>query len=49
MVFLFKHLFDCFVEKDCDLVEINPVVLTREGSILAADSKIVIDDNALFR
>ena len=49
MVFLFKHLFDCFLEKDCELIEINPVVLTRDGSILAADSKIVIDDNALFR
>jgi succinyl-CoA synthetase beta subunit len=49
MVFLFKHLYDCFYEKDCELIEINPVALTREGSILAADSKIVIDDNALFR
>lgn len=49
MVFLFKHLYDCFLEKDCELIEINPVALTREGSILAADSKIVIDDNAMFR
>ena len=44
-----KHLYDCFMEKDCDLIEINPLVLTSEGSVIAADSKIVIDDNAVFR
>ena len=46
---MFKHLFDCFIEKDCDLIEINPLVVTSDGQILAADSKITIDDNALFR
>jgi succinyl-CoA synthetase beta subunit len=35
--------------RDCDMVEINPLVLTKEGEILAADSKITIDSNALFR
>ena len=49
IVFLFKHLYDCFVERDCDLIEVNPLVLTKGGQILAADSKIVIDDNAVFR
>ena len=49
IVFLFKHLYDCFVERDCDLIEINPLVLTKGGQILAADGKIVIDDNAVFR
>ena len=38
-----------FVEKDCSLVEINPLVVTREGSLLALDAKISIDDDALFR
>jgi succinyl-CoA synthetase beta subunit len=46
---LFKHIFDCFVEKDCDLIEINPLVVTKDGAIIAADSKITIDDNAVFR
>ncbi len=46
---MFKHIFDCFVEKDCDLIEINPLVVTSDGSVLAADSKITIDDNAVFR
>lgn len=49
VVFLFKHIFDCFVEKDCDMIEINPLVLTKGGQVLAADSKITIDDNAVFR
>lgn len=49
VVFLMKHLYDCFMEKDCDLIEINPLVLTTDGSVIAADSKIVIDDNAVFR
>lgn len=48
-MFLFKHIFDCFVERDCDLIEINPLVLTTNGHVLAADSKITIDDNAIFR
>ncbi len=48
-MFLFKHLYDCLKDKDCDLIEINPLALTKEGTLVAADSKIVIDDNALFR
>ena len=28
IVFLLKHLYDCFIEKDCDMIEINPLVLT---------------------
>jgi len=37
------------MEKDCDLIEINPLALLKDGSIVAADSKITIDDNATFR
>jgi len=49
VVFLFKHLYDCFIERDADLIEINPLALLHDGNIVAADSKITIDDNALFR
>lgn len=49
VVFLFKELYDCFMEKDCDLIEINPLVLTKDKRVIAADSKITIDDNAKFR
>lgn len=44
-----KHIYDCFMERDCDLIEINPLVLTGDGTVMAADSKITIDDNAVFR
>ena len=44
-----KSVYDCFMERDCDMIEINPLVLTTQGKILAADSKITIDDNASFR
>jgi succinyl-CoA synthetase beta subunit len=38
-----------FYEKDCSLVEINPLVLTPDGEVLALDAKVLLDDNALFR
>jgi succinyl-CoA synthetase beta subunit len=42
-------LYDCFIEKDADLIEINPLALLKDGTIVAADSKVTIDDNAVFR
>lgn len=39
----------CFVEKDCSLVEINPLVITETDKLMALDAKINFDDNALFR
>ncbi|TFH36809.1 MAG: ADP-forming succinate--CoA ligase subunit beta, partial [Dehalococcoidia bacterium] len=44
-----RSLYRLFVEKDCSLVEINPLVITDTGELLALDAKITIDDNALFR
>ena len=46
---MFKKLYECFWAKDCDMIEINPLVVTKEGIVMAADSKVIIDDNALFR
>ena len=42
-------LYRAYVDADCSLVEINPLVATADGQILALDAKIDIDDNALFR
>ncbi|MXZ48981.1 MAG: ADP-forming succinate--CoA ligase subunit beta [Candidatus Dadabacteria bacterium] len=42
-------LYRVFIEKDCSLAEINPLVLTSDGNIVALDAKINFDDNALFR
>jgi len=44
-----KGLYKLFVEKDCSLVEINPLVLTCEGQLMAIDVKMDFDPNALFR
>jgi succinyl-CoA synthetase beta subunit len=38
-----------FVDKDCSLVEVNPLVLTADDQLLALDAKMSFDDNALFR
>ncbi len=38
-----------FIDKDCSLAEINPLVLTKDGRLIALDAKMNIDDNALFR
>ncbi len=42
-------LYRLFVEKDLALLELNPLVKTSEGTLLALDAKIDVDDNALFR
>ncbi|OGL44759.1 MAG: succinate--CoA ligase subunit beta [Candidatus Schekmanbacteria bacterium RBG_13_48_7] len=46
---LFMNLYKVFTENDCSLVEINPLVETKNGDILALDGKINFDDNALYR
>ena len=43
------NLYKAFVGADCSLVEINPLVKTADGQVLALDAKISFDDNALFR
>ncbi len=44
-----KGLYDCMVEKDASLVEINPLVVTGSGELLALDAKMNFDGNGLFR
>ncbi len=44
-----KALCKLFVSLDCSLVEINPLVVTKAGELIALDAKISFDDNALFR
>ena len=44
-----KALYKAFLECDCTMVEINPVALVNGGEIVALDSKMEIDDNALYR
>jgi succinyl-CoA synthetase beta subunit len=49
LVWLMKSLYDCFMEKDCDMVEINPLITTKDGKVMCADSKVTVDENAAFR
>jgi len=48
-VSLLMSLYKAFVETDCSLLEINPLVLTGDGNLLCLDAKLNFDDNALFR
>src|SRR5439155_225156 len=43
---LIRSLFTLYLAKDCSLAEINPLVLTRDGRVLALDAKLNFDDNA---
>ncbi len=44
-----RKLYEAFVSLDCDLVEVNPLILTGDGEIVALDSKVTLDSNAFFR
>lgn len=46
---ILEQLFRLYVSIDANLVEINPLALVSDGSVIALDAKIVVDDNALFR
>jgi succinyl-CoA synthetase beta subunit len=48
-VTMLKNLYRLFVDYDCSLVEINPLVITNEEMVIALDAKVNFDDNALFR
>ncbi|HLR43087.1 MAG TPA: ADP-forming succinate--CoA ligase subunit beta [Pseudogracilibacillus sp.] len=46
---LMLNLYKVFIEKDCMTVEVNPLVTTKEGEVLALDAKVNFDGNALYR
>ena len=46
---LIKSIFKIFIEKDANLIEINPLVLTKNQDLICLDAKINFDDNALYR
>ena len=45
----FEGLYNLYVQSDCTIAEINPLVTTKDGKVLALDAKLNFDDNALFR
>jgi succinyl-CoA synthetase beta subunit len=48
-VFLIKSIYKMFVSTDANMVEINPLILTKEKKVVCLDAKVNFDDNALFR
>src|SRR3954469_19565619 len=46
---LLARLYETFVEEDAVLVEVNPLLITKDRQVVALDSKVTVDDNALFR
>jgi len=44
-----ENIYRCYIEKDCNMIEINPLVLTKQEDMVALDAKMSFDDNALFR
>jgi succinyl-CoA synthetase beta subunit len=49
MVQMIKKLIKAYIEEDADMIEINPVALTPDGKLIAADAKVSIDESALYR
>ncbi|MBD66998.1 MAG: ADP-forming succinate--CoA ligase subunit beta [Halobacteriovoraceae bacterium] len=45
----FEGLYNMYIEKDCSIAEINPLVTTKSGDVIALDAKLNFDDNALYR
>jgi len=46
---IFSALYSVFMDKDCSLLELNPLVVINTGHLLALDAKMTVDDNALYR
>jgi succinyl-CoA synthetase beta subunit len=46
---LASAMYDLFVGEDCSLIEVNPLVVTKQGDVIALDGKMTFDDNASFR
>ena len=42
-------MYEMFVQKDCTLLEVNPLAETSDGRVMACDAKLNFDDNAAFR
>lgn len=46
---VFMDIYETFMQEDCSLLEINPLVLTGDGRVIALDAKLAFDDNAMYR
>jgi succinyl-CoA synthetase beta subunit len=46
---IIRSLWNLYLEKDCDLVEINPLLMTENGEMVAVDAKVILNDDAVYR
>jgi succinyl-CoA synthetase beta subunit len=46
---ILTQLYNCYISSDAELAEINPLIITGDGQVMAVDGKVIIDDNALYR
>jgi succinyl-CoA synthetase beta subunit len=46
---MFQALYDAYMQTDCAMLEVNPLVVTKGGELVALDAKMTFDDNALYR
>ena len=49
LVKVVSGVYNLFVQKDCSMVEINPLIVTTDGQVMALNAKVSLDDNALYR
>ena len=49
LVKVLSGIYNLFIQKDCSMVEINPLIVTDTGQVMALDAKVSLDDNALYR
>jgi succinyl-CoA synthetase beta subunit len=49
MTFIVKHMYDLMVERDCEKIEINPLVLTKDNHLFVNHAKIKVDRNSSYR
>lgn len=49
LLFIMKNLYECFKKRDCLSVSVNPLVITENDQFIAANCKVVLDPNALYR
>ena len=49
LAFLIKNCYECFIQRDCKVIEINPLVWTKSKTFRAANPSIIIDDDSLYR
>ena len=47
--FLLKNMYQCFIERDCEVIRVNPLILTKDGKFRAANPRVFIDNKAYFR